>query len=61
MGQPIGALGELSPEAVARIRWVRRRLISWFEQSGRSLAFQQLAQSIGEQRGAVPRTRTETP
>ena len=126
MGQPIGALGELSPEAVARIRWVRRRLISWFEQSGRSfpwrapgrtpyevvvaevllqrttaagvarayagfvegypswvalahapldglehalrplglwrqkaLAFQQLAQSIGEQRGAVPRTRTE--
>jgi len=59
MGQSVGALGELSPEAVARIRWVRRRLISWFEQSGRSLAFQQLAQSIGEQGGAVPRKRTE--
>ena len=29
-------MSELSPEAAKRILWLRRRLFSWFEQSGRS-------------------------
>ena len=126
MGEPVRAPCELPPEAVARILWLRRRLLPWFARYGRSfpwrepgttpyevvvaeillqrttaagvarvykafvehypswaalaqaplgglenalrplglwrqkaLAFQRLAQSIGERGGALPRTRTE--
>ncbi len=126
MGQPVRPSCEPSPEAAARIRWLRRRLLRWFARDGRSfpwrdpgrtayevvvaeillqrttaagvarayagflerypswdtlahaplnnleaalrplglwrqkaLAFQQLAQSIGERGGVLPRTRTE--
>jgi A/G-specific adenine glycosylase len=36
LGQPLGASCELASEAVERIPWLRRRLLSWFEQGGRS-------------------------
>jgi A/G-specific adenine glycosylase len=36
MGQPVRALCEPSPEAAARIRWLRGRLLSWFAREGRS-------------------------
>jgi A/G-specific adenine glycosylase len=36
MGQPMYAPCEPASEAVESIPWLRRRLLSWFEQSGRS-------------------------
>jgi A/G-specific adenine glycosylase len=36
MRQPVRAPCELPPEAVARIPWLRRRLLSWFTRNGRS-------------------------
>jgi A/G-specific adenine glycosylase len=36
MGQPMHAPCELAPGAVESIPWLRRRLLSWYEQSGRS-------------------------
>ena len=36
IGQPVDTSGGLPPEAVERIPWLRRRLLSWFERNGRS-------------------------
>jgi twitching motility two-component system response regulator PilG len=36
MGEPVRAQCELPPEAVARILWLRRRLLPWFARYGRS-------------------------
>ena len=36
MGQPADTSCGLLPEAVERIPWLRRRLLSWFKRSGRS-------------------------
>jgi A/G-specific adenine glycosylase len=36
MGKPARAPCELPPEAIARILWLRRRLLPWFARYGRS-------------------------
>ena len=36
MGKPVRAPCELAPDAVERIPWLRRRLLSWFARDGRS-------------------------
>ena len=41
MGQPGRVSYELAPEGGERIRWLRRRLLSWFEQSGRSFLWRE--------------------
>src|SRR5260370_39005150 len=41
MGQPGRVSNELAPEVGERIRWLRRRLLSWFEQSGRSFLWRE--------------------
>src|SRR6266516_1852968 len=41
VGQPVGALYELSPETAKRISWLRRRLLSWFARNGRSFPWRE--------------------
>ena len=41
MEQTREASCELASEAVDRIPWLRRRLLSWFEQSGRSFPWRE--------------------
>jgi A/G-specific adenine glycosylase len=41
MGKSAFTPDERSPEAVERIPWLRRRLLSWFEQSGRSFPWRE--------------------
>jgi A/G-specific adenine glycosylase len=41
VGQPVRALYEISPEAVKRISWLRRRLLSWFARDGRSFPWRE--------------------
>jgi A/G-specific adenine glycosylase len=41
MGQPVRAPYEISPEAVKRISWLRRRLLSWFARNGRSFPWRE--------------------
>jgi A/G-specific adenine glycosylase len=41
MGQPVRAPYEISPEAVKRISWMRRRLLSWFARNGRSFPWRE--------------------
>lgn len=42
VGQPVRAPYEISPEAVERICWLRRRLLSWFARNGRSFPWREL-------------------
>jgi A/G-specific adenine glycosylase len=41
VGQPVRAPHEISPEAVKRISWLRRRLLSWFARNGRSFPWRE--------------------
>jgi A/G-specific adenine glycosylase len=41
VGQPVRAPYEISPEAVKRISWLRRRLLSWFARNGRSFPWRE--------------------
>ena len=41
VGQPVRAPYEISPEAVKRISWLRRRLLSWFARDGRSFPWRE--------------------
>jgi A/G-specific adenine glycosylase len=41
MGQPGGVSNELAPEVGERIRWLRRRLLSWFVRNGRSFPWRE--------------------
>ena len=41
VGQPVGTPYEILPEAVERISWLRRRLLSWFAQNGRSFPWRE--------------------
>jgi A/G-specific adenine glycosylase len=41
MGQLMFAPSKRSPEAAEHIPWLRRRLLSWFEQSGRSFPWRE--------------------
>ena len=41
MGEPVRAQCELPPEAVARILWLRRRLLPWFARYGRSFPWRE--------------------
>ncbi len=41
MRQPVRAPHEISPEAVKRISWLRRRLLSWFARNGRSFPWRE--------------------
>src|SRR6266550_4086074 len=41
VGQPVGALYEISPETAKRISWLRRRLLSWFARNARSFPWRE--------------------
>src|SRR6266700_7666903 len=41
VGQPVRAPFEISPGAVKRISWLRRRLLSWFARNGRSFPWRE--------------------
>src|SRR5260221_13305105 len=41
VGQQVRAPYEISPEAVKRISWLRRRLLSWFARNGRSFPWRE--------------------
>src|SRR5229473_4338162 len=41
LGQPVRAPFEISPGAVKRISWLRRRLLSWFARNGRSFPWRE--------------------
>src|SRR5260370_9672676 len=41
MGQPGRVSYELAPEVGERIRWLRRRLLSWFVRNGRSFPWRE--------------------
>jgi A/G-specific adenine glycosylase len=41
MGQPGRVVYELAPEVGERIRWLRRRLLSWFAHNGRSFLWRE--------------------
>jgi A/G-specific adenine glycosylase len=41
VGQPVGTPYEISPEAIKRIPWLRRRLLSWFARNCRSFPWRE--------------------